>query len=58
MMLKISFNSNYLEFALNQGTTRTNLTNLIKNIKKEGGVTIIIIKTNVIQSDFIYLNIF
>ena len=58
MILEISFNSDYLDFSLNQETVRTNLTDLIKDAIKERGRIIITIKTTIIQSDFIYLNIF
>ena len=58
MILELSFNSYYLDFALNQAFSRVNMTNMIKSAKKERGKIIITIKTTAIISDFIYLNIY
>ena len=56
MILEISFNSENLDFSINEKVSKNNLTNLFESSKKERGKITLIIKPN--NSDFIYLNIF
>ena len=58
MFVEISFNSKYLNFALNNGQNRNNLTNLIKSAEKARGKVILLLDTTKITTDFIYLTIF
>ena len=57
MMIELAFNSEYLDFSINEGILRENKTDLIKSIKKGNGKVFIIIK-NPENREFVYLNIF
>ena len=57
MMIELAFNSEYLDFSINEGILRENKTELIKNIKKGNGKVFIVIK-NPENREFVYLNIF
>ena len=57
MIIEISFNSDCLDFSINEEINNTNSTNLISNSRKEKGKIILTINaSNTIE--FIYLNIF
>ena len=58
IFIEISFNSDYLDFSINNGIVKVNRTNLIVNSEKSRGKTLIIIDTRKENSDFIFLNIF
>ena len=57
MMIELAFNSEYLDFSINEGILRENKTELIKNIKKGNGKVFIVIK-NPENREFVYLNVF
>ena len=57
MMIELAFNSEHLDFSINEGILRDNKTDLIKSIKKGNGKVFIIIK-NPENREFVYLNIF
>ena len=57
MMIELAFNSEYLDFSINEGILRDNKTDLIKSTKKGNGKVFIIIK-NPENREFVYLNIF
>ena len=59
MALEISFNSKYLNFAVNQAITRYNMTNLINKSEKAGGKISLLLDTPKIKSSkVIFLNFF
>ena len=58
MLIEIAFNNKNLNFALNQGLTRTNMTKIIKSAVKARGKVFLLIDTKAVDSQFINLNIF
>ena len=58
MLIELSFNSNYLNFAVNQAITRVNMTNLILKAEKARGKILLLLNTKIVSSEFICLNIY
>ncbi|MBQ6284750.1 MAG: hypothetical protein IJK67_00360 [Bacilli bacterium] len=58
MVIELSFNSNYLEFAVNQAISRLNMTNLIIKSEKARGKIILLLDTSITKAEFIVLNIY
>ena len=58
MIIQLSFNSDNLDFSINLEITRYNMTSLIKKAFKERGKIFVFIDTIIIDSEFVYLNIF
>ena len=58
MIIEISFNSDYLDFSINQAISKGNSTKIIKKAIKEKGKILLLVDTTIINSDIIYLNIF
>ena len=58
MEIELSFNADYLDFAINQAISRLNMTNLIIKDEKARGKILILLDTSITKSDFIILNIF
>ena len=56
MIIEIAFNSEFLDFSINDRILRTNNTELISKTLRGGGKSLITIKNP--KKDFIYLNIF
>ena len=52
MLIELSFNSNYLNFAVNQAITRYNMTNLILKAEKARGKILLLLNTKIVNSEF------
>ena len=58
MVIELAFNSNYLDFAVNQAISRLNMTNLIIKSEKARGKIFLLLDTSITKSEFIVLNIY
>ena len=58
MVIELAFNSNYLDFAVNQAISRLNMTNLIIKSEKARGKILLLLDTSITKSEFIVLNIY
>ena len=58
MIIELSFNSDYLEFTVNQAISRLNMTDLIIKSERARGKIILLLDTSITKSEFIVLNIY